>query len=186
MSVMTQTWIPMAVVLVAACVGAATDLWKYRVYNALTIPLFLTGVVYHTAMGGWGGLGLSLAGGLFGFILLFLPYALGLMGAGDVKLLAGVGAWVGLPGVVVIFIVSSLAAGLIALGLIVYRAKVKESLLTIQLIFYRFAALGRNFGRDDLVEDLSTGPDRRVRVIPYGATIPLGVIGAFVWFYCSG
>jgi prepilin peptidase CpaA len=180
---MTQTWIPMAVVLAAACVGAATDVWKFRVYNALTIPLFLTGLAYHSVVGGWHGIALSLLGALFGFGALFLPYVLGLMGAGDVKLLAGVGAWVGLHGVFVVFIVSSLVTGVIALGLIIYRAKLKESLLILQLICYRFAALGKNLGKDELVEELGTGPDRRLRVIPYGATIPLGVIGALIWFY---
>ena len=183
---MTQTWIPLAVVLVAASVGAVTDVWKFRVYNALTIPLFLTGLAYHSAVGGSHGMTASLLGALFGFGVLFLPYALGLMGAGDVKLLAGVGAWVGFHGVFVIFVVSSLVAGVVALGLIIYRSKLKESLLTLQLIFYRFAALGRNFGKDDLVEDLVAGPDRRLRVIPYGATIPLGVIGAVIWFYYLG
>src|SRR5262245_459195 len=107
-------WIPVTVALTAALVGAVTDVWKFRVYNAMTLPLFFTGLVYHGATGGVSGLTNSLVGGLFCFLVLILPYGMGLMGAGDVKLLAGVGAWLGLPGAIVAFVVSSLAAGVYA------------------------------------------------------------------------
>ena len=177
-----QYWIPISVVMVASCIAAVTDVWKYRVYNVLTIPLFLTGVAYHTAINGWGGLADSLLAALFGFAVLFVPYLLGLMGAGDVKLLAGVAAWLCLGLTIVVFVTTSLVAGLYATALICYRGKMKESWDTIKLIFYRFAVLKVYFGKDDLVETYSTGVDHRLRVIPYGAMIPFGVIGAVVWF----
>ena len=55
-------WIAVSVALGAATVGAVTDIWKHRVYNTLTIPLFFAGIVYHTATTGLGGLWLSLLG----------------------------------------------------------------------------------------------------------------------------
>ncbi len=179
---LAQFWIPVIVVMVASCVAATTDIRKYRVYNSLTIPLFLSGVAYHTAIDGWNGLAASLIGAAFGFGVLFVPYLLGLMGAGDVKLLAGVAAWLCLGLAVVVFVVTSLVAGVYACVLIAYRGNVGESWKTLKLIFYRFAALGVYFGKDDLVETYSTGTDHRLRVIPYGAMIPFGVVGAVIWF----
>lgn len=179
---LAQFWIPVVVALVASCIAAITDIRKYRVYNSFTIPLFLSGVAYNTVIGGWSGLGASLAGAAFGFGVLFVPYLLGLMGAGDVKLLAAVAAWLCLKMAVVVFVVTSLVAGIYACILIGYRGKIGESWKTLKLIFYRFAALGIYFGKDDLVESYSTGTDHRLRVIPYGAMIPFGVVGAVIWF----
>jgi len=179
---MTETiLVPSLIVLVAACIGAVTDVWKFRVYNVLTVPLMLTGMTYHAVFGGWEGLTASSLGLLFGFGVLIVPYGLGLMGAGDVKLLAGVGAWLGMPIVVVVFVVSSLITGLYATILIICRGKLAESWLTIKMILYRFAVLGMYLGKEDLVEPLSVGVDRRLRVIPFGAMVPLGIVGALIW-----
>jgi prepilin peptidase CpaA len=106
---------------------------------------------------------------------------MGLMGAGDVKLMAGVGAWLGWPGVVLVFVMTSFVAGIYALTLIVYRGKIRESWLTMKLIFYRLAVLGSQFGKEDCVEVLSTGKDHRTRVIPYGAMVPLGIVAGWIW-----
>jgi prepilin peptidase CpaA len=176
-------WLPILIAFSAALVAAVTDVWKFRVYNVLTIPLFLTGLVYHVVFSGWSGLGSSFLGALFGFGSLIVPYLLGLMGAGDVKLMAGVGAWLGMPVTLFVFVVSSLVAGLYATALILIRGKVGESLLIMRLIFYRFAALGMHFGKEDLVEQLSLGADRRLRVIPFGAMVPIGIVGALLWVY---
>ena len=81
----------MRVVLVIA---AVIDGWKLKVPNWITFPLILGGWIYSTACFGWEGLGWSLLGTIVGLALLLPAYAIGGMGAGDVKLLAGVGAWV--------------------------------------------------------------------------------------------
>ncbi len=174
-------WLPIVVAFAAASVAAVTDVIEFRVRNILTIPLIITGLVYHAAVGGWGGLLTSFQGMLFGLAVLIAPWLLGLMGAGDVKLLAGVGAWLGMPAVVVAFLVTSAAAGIYAVILIVYRGKIRESLLTIKVICYRLVAFGAYFRKEDLVEELTTGTDRRLRVIPFGAMVPLGIIGVVMW-----
>jgi prepilin peptidase CpaA len=174
-------WLPKIIVLVAASVGAATDLWKYRVYNVLTIPLFFSGLLYHVITGGWPGYMDAFLGALFGFAVLIIPYGLGLMGAGDVKLMAGLGAWLGLPSTIHVFVASALIAGVYAIVLIVLRGKLRESWLTLKLIFYRLALLGVHFGREDLVENLTVDNEHRLRVIPFGAMVPLGIVGAYFW-----
>ena len=82
-------WLLTLVLIVAAVIDAVC----LRVPNWLTLSLVAGGWVYSTAMFGWEGLGWSLLGTAVGFGLLFPAHAIGGMGAGDVKLFAGVGAW---------------------------------------------------------------------------------------------
>jgi prepilin peptidase CpaA len=163
-------------------VAAVTDVVEFRVRNLLTLPLIVSGLVYHAATGGSAGFTTSLAGFAFGIGVLIVPWLLGLMGAGDAKLLAGVGAWLGLPGAIATFIAASAITFVYASILIIYRGKIRESLMLMKVIGYRFLALGTYFGKDDLVEQCFAGPDRRQRVIPFGAMVPLGILGALLWF----
>lgn len=84
------------VVVIAACaVAAVTDLQSRRIPNWLSVPLFVSGLAAAIAFrGGWGALDALLASALLmaPYIVLFL-FAGG--GAGDAKLMAGVGAWLG-------------------------------------------------------------------------------------------
>ena len=51
----------------------------------------------------------------------------------------------------------------------------------MKIVLYRFVALGTFFGKDDLVEDFSARADHRLRVIPFGAMVPIGVVGVILW-----
>jgi prepilin peptidase CpaA len=175
------SWEVFAVTITAACVAAITDIWKFRVYNALTIPLALTGLIYHCIIGGLGGLADSALGLMFGLGILLLPYLLGLMGAGDAKLMAGVGAWLGFPATAIVFAASVLVAGVYASMLIIYRGELKKSWLTMKVIFYRTIALGVHLRKQDLVEPLLQSTDKRLRLIPFGAMVPLGMVAAVAW-----
>ena len=61
-------------------------------------------------------------------------------------------------------------------------ADLKNSLMTLRLICYRLTAFGKGSDMDDLVERLDHAPDRRLRIIPFGASVPLGIVGAILWF----
>ena len=66
-------------------------------------------------------LGWSLVGTALGLGLLLPAYAIGGMGAGDVKLLAGVGAWVGAAVTLYAFCVSAIFGGIIAVAMVLLR-----------------------------------------------------------------
>jgi prepilin peptidase CpaA len=168
--------LPLAVVLVTAVVAAMTDLWQFRIHNVLTLPLLLSGVVYHGVTGGLPGLLESLGGVCFGFGILFLFYIMGGMGGGDVKLMAGVGAWLGMPLTLYVFLASSLAAGLYAVVIIFAYGSARETLVNLQIIWYRLAAVGRHLGGEDRVEVEVKRADRRKRVIPFAAMMALGIL----------
>lgn len=72
-----------------------TDIRRMRIPNWITLPALLAGLSLHLIIEGWNGLLLSLGGGGAGFLLLLIMYFIGAVGAGDVKLFAGIGAWTG-------------------------------------------------------------------------------------------
>ncbi|WP_341936335.1 A24 family peptidase [Marinimicrobium sp. C2-29] len=84
-------------VLLAAC---WTDVRRHRIPNRLVLAAIMGGLGLHTWFLGWQGMAASLGGVLLGGLIL-LPFyivkvhGLRLMSAGDVKLMAAVGAFLG-------------------------------------------------------------------------------------------
>lgn len=175
---------PVVVVLVVSFIAALTDLWKYRVHNVLTIPLMASGLVYNGWMNGWEGLGLSLVGLFFGFCTLFLFFLMGGMGAGDVKLMAGVGAWLGLPLTLWVFLAAALISGVYALILIIAYGQMQRTWGRLKLIWYRLAAIGRHLGSEDQLEEELQQPEHRQRLIPFAAMMALGMAVLVILAMC--
>jgi prepilin peptidase CpaA len=171
--------VPIVIALTASLIAAITDIWKFKVYNLLTLPLLAAGVLYH---GMHADLGNSLLGVLFGFGALIALHLVGGMGAGDVKLMAALGAWLGMPLTFYVFIASSLAAGVYAVVLMMVTGKVGETLLNLRVLWMRLASIGRYLGADDQVEKEVHRADRRRRIIPFAAMVLIGIIGTLLWF----
>src|SRR5436309_3229359 len=83
------------------------DLRERRIPNFLVLPAACIGLGLNL-YGGWDGLLFSAQGLAVGLTLLFVPYLLGAMGAGDVKFLAAIGAFVGAVGVARVLLLSLL------------------------------------------------------------------------------
>ena len=112
-----QVWL----VTVTLIVAAVIDGLKLKVPNWITFPMILSGWAYSGIALGWEGLLWSVLGTIVGLGLLLPAYAIGGMGAGDVKLLAGVGAWVGSTTTFYAFCVSAVIGGVIAVAMVLYR-----------------------------------------------------------------
>ena len=101
-------------VLALVIAAAASDLRTRRIPNALTGPAALLGLASHWAIGGHPE-GLSSLTGLLVAGALLMPAGLmGWMGAGDVKLVAAVGAWLAYPQAVIAVLVACVAGGVCA------------------------------------------------------------------------
>jgi prepilin peptidase CpaA len=172
--------VPIVVVFIAVVAMAVTDLWQFRVHNALTLPLLVSGFIYQGVMAGTPGLVNGLLGALFGFSALIVFWMMGGIGSGDVKLLAGVGAWLGLTLTFYVFIASSLAAGVYSIVLLLTNGNFRETWVNLQIAWYRLAAVGRYLGSDSEVEKVATQAERRQRLVPFAAMVALGLAGALL------
>jgi prepilin peptidase CpaA len=109
-----------------------TDLRVQKIYNKVVFPSLAVAVTSHTLFYGYNGLKLSLLGFLTGLGILFVPYFLGGIGAGDVKLLALIGAIKGNIFVMNTAIYMALIGGAIAIIIIMLQ---KETISFIKALF---------------------------------------------------
>src|SRR5258708_7717675 len=113
-------WWANVIVLVVA---SGIDLRTRRIPNWLSIPFILSGIIVPAIAGGWAGLGTSFAGLSLALLLFGLPCFLRGMGMGDLKLAAGVGAWIGPSQFWLAFIVTAIVGGILAVACAVrYRS----------------------------------------------------------------
>jgi prepilin peptidase CpaA len=119
-----------AVAVLAAGLLTATviDLRSRRIPNELTAAM--AGIGLALAVTGTSGVtvGASLAGILLGLLLMLPGYALGATGAGDVKLMAAVGAIIGPALVLSAFLCTSLAGGVLAIAVALRRRRLTATL----------------------------------------------------------
>jgi prepilin peptidase CpaA len=121
----------LALAVALALIAGYTDWRSRRIPNWLTVPGFLIGVSVNTLAGGWAGLKASLLGAGLGLLLL-LPFVfLRSLGAGDWKLAGALGAFVGWAVLADLLIGSIFVAGVMALGLVIYKRRFKQTLRNI-------------------------------------------------------
>jgi prepilin peptidase CpaA len=128
-----------AVVVLAA---AATDIRSRRIPNWLTLSGVIAGIAANWTISGLPGLKTSLSGLALGFGVYFVLYCLRAMGAGDVKLMAAVGAIVGPASWIAVFFATAIAGGVLALVLMIRKKRVRETLgnslfITGELLHFR-------------------------------------------------
>jgi prepilin peptidase CpaA len=164
--------VPAVVLLAVAVTCAVTDLWKGKIYNAVTYPAMAIGVVLAVVQHGAPGIFYALGGFAVGFFPAFVVFALGGMGGGDVKLLGAIGAWSGWLGAVWVLVLGSALGGVLAVVALLRlgardRAEVAGNMM-------RFAASGGLV----VPEPSSLSRSARARGVPFG--VALAVAGALV------
>lgn len=119
--------IVIAALMVTGAIACLFDLRTGRIPNWLTFGAAGLAFAAHLMVAGWSGLGSSLAGWLVGTLVFFPWFALGGMGAGDVKLLAALGAWLGPGGAFWAAVYASLAGGAFALAVTLARGYTRQA-----------------------------------------------------------
>lgn len=114
-----------------------TDIKEQKIYNKVIFPSLAVVIIFQITFYGYNGLKLSLAGFITGLCILLVPYFLGGIGAGDVKLLALIGAIKGSIFVLNTAIYMALLGGAIAIVIIIAH---RETLGFIKGIFLWIAS----------------------------------------------
>jgi prepilin peptidase CpaA len=176
---LAETW-PAWVVTITLVVAAVIDGYKLKVPNWITFPMIVSGWVYSATLSpfaGWEGLWLSLIGTAVGLALLLPAYAVGGMGAGDVKLLAGVGAWMWGTITLYAFAVSALVGGAIAIGMVLWRGAWQKHKNQFWAILNEIATV-----KDpEKLAEIAAERKPRMFLLPYGIPIAIGSIMYFAW-----
>ena len=173
------TLLPMLALLIFA---AAQDLRTRRIRNWLTLCLVITGIG-HSLMSPHSvtqsvtqsvTLGDSLLGMLAGFGLPLMLFVIGALGGGDVKLLAGVGAWLGVTGVVEVFLAAAVVGMVIVLVQCAANGRLKLLFSNTFVIVLNFLHVGE-LGVESVAE---TGKSCRSvdRPLPYAVPVLLAVL----------
>ena len=155
-----QVWIS-GVVGVAAIVD---DVSRRRISNWIPCTAFAAGLVLQTIQGGWRGLGEALLGTITGAGVFLIFYLLGGMGGGDVKLMAGFGAVLGVKRLLEAALWTAGCGGIMA-ALVIAASQVRH-------LFW-----SRGSGQDKANEQGKPGAGRGLKAdsIPYAPAIAAGV-----------
>lgn len=160
--------------VLAASVGAVTDVRSARIPNWLTYSSLLLALGVRGALSGLPGLGRGVVGVLVAGGFFFFLFLLGAMGGGDVKLMAAVGAWVGSELVVTMLIAAALAGGVLAVLYTLFGRRVRQTLWNLlELIRFRLTSGLQPH------PVLNVGEASSVRV-PFGVAIAMAAV------YCTG
>ena len=154
--------------LAVALSGGLLDLLTRRIPNWLTFPAVAVALAWNGYRGGWRGLLLAVGGLALG-LLVFLPFfALGGMGAGDVKLMAAIGAISGPQALLAIFIFTGLLGGIAGLALAAARRRLRGTLANTVRLLAQLSRLRWDEAR-------AAAPQASLR-LPYGVVIAGGCV----------
>jgi prepilin peptidase CpaA len=148
-----------------------TDIFAHRIYNFVTYPAMVTGIVLNTLGSGWRGLQMSVIGLVVGFVMFFIVFLFGGLGGGDVKLMAAVGALQGYPFIMYASAFSALFGALIAVGALMARGRLWRSLRNVFGVMLSYAV--------PFMEKRHLDPKESFP-IPYGYAMAMGSLWA--WF----
>jgi prepilin peptidase CpaA len=173
--------IPIAFVGFVMAVASFTDVYRFKVYNALTFPVFFSGLVYHLASSQGQGALFSLGGAGVGLAVLLLPYLMGGLGAGDVKFVMAIGAWVGVPVLLPSVLIGCFVVFVYHMIVVAKQRGIGEVVHGVQLMLFRLSCFGRNLAMNDQFESVqsaarSTESPNRGRLIPFSAMMSVGFV----------
>jgi len=179
---------PIWFVTITLIVAAVIDGFQLKVPNWITFPMVIGGWMYSACTAGvegyalaeytwYEGLGWSLLGTAVGLAVLLPAYAIGGMGAGDVKLMAGVGAWVHATVTFYAFCISTIIGGVLAVIMILaQRAWKKHSHQFAHIVGEIFTIRNPN-----QLSQIAAERKSSMLLLPYGIPLALGTIGYFIF-----
>jgi prepilin peptidase CpaA len=167
------------------------DYAQRRVPNWLNATLAVAGLLAQALAFGWyfpreaglsGGVAWGLLGLLVGFGVLIVPWAMHGMGAGDVKLMAAIGCWLGPWLTLLSFAVGALVGGVIAVVMITTSGRTVHAITNLQTIFTKLRRLDTAFGEFGGAKTFGYTS----QLLPYGVPLTIGTLGVLFTYYFGG
>lgn len=169
---MPATVLPFAVFAILLAAAVYSDIRDRKIPNDLVMVGLLAGLVVGAVqVGGWPVA--AVAGAVLGLAVGLALFALGALGAGDGKLLAVVGAFLGPVGLVMAVLYAGLAGGVLALADALRQGTLPVALLRTRSLALHLVTFGRRGER-------WTVSSPGAASIPYGVAIAAGAVAA--WF----
>lgn len=182
LATMADNWVYWAV-SIFAIIAAYIDGKELRVPNKITFPMIIAGWIWssiHYGMNGDGwyiGLMWSLAGTAVGIATLLPAYAIGGMGAGDVKMMAAIGAWVHCTITFYAFCVGSIVGAILAVIMIVVAGEGRKHFNQFFFILNEIQTV-----KDpEKLAEIATERKTKMRLLPYGIPLAIGTVLYFAW-----
>jgi prepilin peptidase CpaA len=172
-SVIAMQWFGAFALSGAAC---WFDVRTRRIPNWLTFPSAALGLVAATLAHGGHGTVSSAGGFLVGLALFFPLFVLKGLGGGDVKLMGALGAWLGTSVVFGVAFYTTLAGGVLALGLLARHRYGGQAARNVWLLLTHWRVIGFK-PLDSLTLETSAGPK-----LPYALPIAAGLALTF-WLW---
>jgi prepilin peptidase CpaA len=175
---MNRDSILLCVALVLAVLAAALDLQQRRIPNWLTYPGILAGFGLRAVFFGWKGLLSALVGCLLAGGIMLIFYAVQAMGAGDVKLLAAIGALTGPHQAIGVLLATAIFGGILGIVYAISKGRMISTLKNVGSVL-RFHAVS---GMQSHPEVNLDNPE--ALRMPYGLAIALGTLYMFtsIWW----
>jgi prepilin peptidase CpaA len=179
---MSENWVFWAV-SVFAIVAAYIDGKELRVPNKITLPMIVAGwvwssIAYGMAGQGWYyGLMWSFAGTAVGLATLLPAYSVGGMGAGDVKMMAAIGAWVHPTITFYAFCVSAIVGAILAVIMVVAAGEGKKHYNQFWYILNEIMTIKN----PETLAEIATERKSSMRLLPYGIPLAIGTVLFFAW-----
>lgn len=161
-----------AVLVPGILLASWIDYTQHRVPNWLNLSLIVTGFICQGVFMGWSGVATGFWGLLTGFGLLILPWMMHGMGAGDVKLMAAIGVWLGPLYTFYSFGLGALIGGLAGAVMIVSTGRLRMACANLGLI------LAKCSSRQTLFTDFGSAKSfgQTSQLLPYGVPLTAGTL----------
>jgi prepilin peptidase CpaA len=163
-------WWPTVIVL---AVATFTDLRSRRIPNWLVLPFLVLGISVSAWLHGWHGLGQSFEGLGLGLLIYGFLFWMGGMGAGDVKLCAAIGAWIGPDQLFIALVITGLTGGVMVLCWAAFGGFLKELFTGTSNLVFGIKDRGTLHDPELVISN------PRKRKIPYAPAIAIGTLISF-------
>lgn len=179
-----QVGIQLAFVGAFTVAAAVSDLRSRRIPNAMTVPMFVLGLIYQAVFHQWAGL--ADAGQAFGmgFGILLVLWLVGGGGGGDVKLMGALSVWLGFHLTLLVLITSTCLVLFGTVGVVVYSVCRRGMRRTkAKYVASSEPAKGQGKKRKPSVETLRQRQQRRV--MAYALPVAVATWAIMIWKFPS-